>query len=168
MPAVVSDSTPLIYLARLERLSWLRVFYGQVMIPNAVWREVAINGGHLPEGVSVRKAADEGWMTVETPGLLAAEFGLDEGELGAGELEAILLAKERAAVLVIDERLGRLKARHMDIDITGTGGLVLRAKRQGLIKSVSLELRLLLSETTFYMSDDLFAAALAEAGESEP
>jgi uncharacterized protein len=86
---VVSDSSPLITLARAKQLNLLREFYGQVTIPREVHNEVIIAGAGLPGAEEVRAAS---WIQVQvTPvphtGVKAACTGL-----GAGERSAIFLA----------------------------------------------------------------------------
>ena len=54
MPAVVSDTSPLIYLTRIGRLDWLRVIYGDVVIPGEVWRELSEAGRGFPEFAAVQ------------------------------------------------------------------------------------------------------------------
>ena len=56
MLAVVSDSSPLVYLTRLNRFYLLRQLFNGVFIPDAVWREVALEGAAKPEGANVRQA----------------------------------------------------------------------------------------------------------------
>ena len=85
MLAVVSDSSPLLYLTRLGRFDLLRQLYEGVFISNAVWREVAIEGAARPEGMNVRQAVTSGWLKVAS----APGTGLPSDpaylELGDGE-----------------------------------------------------------------------------------
>ena len=67
MPWVVSDSSTLIHLARIQRLALPKRFYGRIIVPPAVWREVVEQGGDRPGGVSVAQAREEGWIEIAAP-----------------------------------------------------------------------------------------------------
>jgi predicted nucleic acid-binding protein len=58
MLAVVSDSSPLVYLTRLDRFELLCQLYDRVFIPPAVWQEVAMEGAARPEGAKVKHTED--------------------------------------------------------------------------------------------------------------
>lgn len=165
MPAVVSDSSPLVYLTRLERSALLREIYGQVLIPSAVWREVAVVGAHLPEGRNVKGAVAEGWLVVKSPATPAASIGERVADLGDGEREAILLALERQALL-IDEADGRRTAESLGLRCTGTVGVLVEAKLRRLIPALQPELDRLRSATTFRLADAVCRNALAAVGEA--
>ena len=94
MLAVVSDSSPLIYLTRLELLPLLGRLHDKVIIPQAVWQEVVVGGQGLPESANLRRAVSDGWIEVQAPQASASSLGADSIKLGRGEVEAILLAKE--------------------------------------------------------------------------
>ena len=82
-----------------------------------------------------------------------------------GEKEAIQLAIERSALLAIDESHGRTVARRLGVKMTGTLGLLIRARREGLVPILREELDRLRSQTTFRMSAQLYRDALRAAGE---
>lgn len=58
MPAVVSDSSPLIYLTRLGRFSWLEELFGIVTIPQAVWDEIVRDGRSFENSTTFRLAEE--------------------------------------------------------------------------------------------------------------
>ncbi|MSR65960.1 MAG: DUF3368 domain-containing protein [Pedosphaera sp.] len=167
MLAVVSDSSPLVYLTRLGRFDLLRQLYEGVFIPMAVWREVGIEGAARPEGANVKLAVAAGWLKVDS----AISTALSEDpaflELGDGEREAIVLAQTKNALLIIDETEGRAVALRLGVRHTGTIGIRVEAKLRGLITHVRPELRRLRDESNFRFTDELFAAALVKAGETE-
>ncbi len=84
--------------------------------------------------------------------------------LGAGESEAITLALELALPIVLDEKKARTIAEAMGLKILGTVGLLVLAKKQNLLQSVSSLLHDL-EATGFYMSTSLKEQALQGAGE---
>jgi predicted nucleic acid-binding protein len=165
MLLVICDATPLIYLAKIGRFQLLHALHEQVLVPTAVWQEVAIQGAFLPEGQSVRQAADEGWLRVEKPTGKLALNPEEMDDLDAGEEEAIQLALEKSALLVIDEARGRIVAQRLGLKITGTVGLLLRAHREGCLPELRKELDKLRTETTFRMSQRLYEDVLRAAGE---
>jgi predicted nucleic acid-binding protein len=167
MLLVICDATPLIYLARIERFDLLRALHEAVLIPPAVWAEVAVQGGHLAEGKLVRKGAAEGWLRMEQPRLTLTLTAAEAKDLDPGETEAIRLALEHKALLAIDEARGRAVALRLGLRITGTVGLLMRARRQGLIPNLRTDLDRLRSETTFRLSESVYRQALLAVGETD-
>jgi len=136
MLAVVCDSSPLVYLSKLDQFHLLRHIYDAVLVPPAVWQEVAVSGEGMPESANLKAAVGEGWMQVETPADLARHAAGFPAELGRGEIEAIVLAREKEAVLVTDDALGRSVAESFGLEVTGTLGVLIRAKRHNQLPSV--------------------------------
>jgi predicted nucleic acid-binding protein len=66
MPSVISNSSPLISLSAIQRLDLLRDFFGTVVVPPAVWREVVEEGQGRAGAAEVETASSEGWVRVET------------------------------------------------------------------------------------------------------
>lgn len=86
--------------------------------------------------------------------------------LDQGEAEAIELAKElRADLLLIDERKGRRLAAEEGVPVIGLLGVVLLAKRRGLIPSARALMEALRTEAGAYLSDELLDMALRSVGE---
>jgi uncharacterized protein len=129
---IVSDAGPLIIFARIGRLSVLREVTGSLIISAAVHAEIMTNNGAMP---GAREVAQAEWIqraTVANPSLLETF----PGGLHAGEREAIALAKERGAQLLMDEIRGRRFASQLGIDVIGTLRILAEAKRLGHIESV--------------------------------
>jgi predicted nucleic acid-binding protein len=120
---VVSNSTPLIALSQVNRLDIIKELFGSIIIPDAVFIEVAADkkGRAGKDEVSIAK-----WIrTMKVSNPLAADFL--SVNLDPGEAEAITLSKEiKANLLLIDDKDGRKAAKSVDIPITGTVGLLLR------------------------------------------
>lgn len=165
MLAVVCDASPLIYLSRLEQFRLLQRLYDTVLIPPAVWQEVGVAGAGFPEATELKAAVEEGWIRVEGP--VGPKSALDPfvSGLGQGEVEAILLARERKAVLITDDALGRSAAERLGMDVTGTIGVLLRAKKHGKIASLRPLLDRLKTQTNFRISTKVLGEALKAAGE---
>ncbi len=163
MPAVVSDTSPLIYLARLGHFQWLKDFHGEILIPPAVWSEITDAGAKWPEAAKTTQAAASGWLRVQAPTTILPAASVDD--LDRGEMEAISLASELGLLLIIDEQAGRRIAASIGLKITGVLGLLFEAKVRGLIPSLRHELDRLRDETTFFLSEAVRTAVLRQAGE---
>ncbi len=102
MDRAVSNATPLIYLAKANRLSLLQTTVKQVFIPEAVYREVVLEGKRLGEkdAYRVQRAIDQGWIVVQGVKIIYPV----EITIHPGEVEVISLAKEKEieAVLMDD------------------------------------------------------------------
>lgn len=160
-PVAVSNATPLIALAWLERLDLLPAIFGVVHIPEEVQQEVAFDPA--APGALALQSAD--WLPV-TPvsNPLAVELLLDQ--LNLGESAAIVLAHELGAgVLLMDERRGRRRALQSGLHVTGTLGILIEARERGLIGQLRPELDRLL-QLPFRISASLYAEVLARADES--
>jgi predicted nucleic acid-binding protein len=167
MLAVVSDSSPLIYLARLSSMPLLRRLHEQVIVPQAVWEEIAVGGAGLPESESLKQAVSEGWILVRTSELNRDILGSAAHRLGRGEVEAILLAKQLQALLLTDDADGRALAESIGLQVSGTIGVLIRAKRQGHLQQLKPLLDRLRRETNFRLSEELYATALQAAEEDQ-
>ncbi len=158
---MVSNSTPLIHLAKIGRLKLLREFFGEVLIPEAVYRECVLEGKGSKDAELIEHAD---WIRVKK----IREETLKKSlmlELDEGESEAVVLAIEMKANLVLmDDYDGREVARALGLRVTGTIGVLLRAKFEGKIESIKDELEKL-KKTGFWLSDGLYDRILREAGE---
>lgn len=158
---VVSNTSPLLYLHQIGRLELLRSLYGQVTVPAAVADELG-RGGEL--GIDVPALDRFDWLRVEVPPerlLLPAVV-----DLGPGEAEVIAFGLAHpAALLILDDRLARRVATALDLRLTGTIGVLVRAKKSGLLPSVRPSLEALRA-TTMRLGDELVRWAVAEAGET--
>jgi len=161
---VVANAGPLIALAAVGKLDLLQTLFGQIVIPQAVYDEVVVQGQGEPGSQEVKEA---NWIgTAHAQDRLAVE--LLRETLDAGESEAIVLAQElEARYLLLDDGLARRKARLIGLQMTGTLGLLLLAKEARLIAEVALvidELR----QTDFRISDRVCEQVLRKAGEPQP
>jgi|SRR3954463_47111 predicted nucleic acid-binding protein len=132
MPEVISNTSPLQYLYQLDLLDLLPALYGEVLAPIGVVKEIAA-GRTL--GVALPDIGALPWLRVcevATPALLSLI-----PDLGLGEREVLALALERPGALVIlDDSLARRLAERLELALTGTLGLLLKAKQTGRIERV--------------------------------
>lgn len=153
---VVADTSPINYLVLLEQTAVLPALYTRVFLPPAVVTE--LQDLEAPAEVRAWVAALPAWCEVRHPTPLGEIETL--AHLGAGEREAILLAQEvRADVLLIDEEDGRQAARSRALTVTGTLGVLERAAERGLLDLPSTLTRLL--TTSFRVRDELIQGMLA-------
>lgn len=109
---VVSNTSPLINLARIGHLNLLPRIFGRLLIPEAVWQEAVIDGEGQPGAKEIRQAD---WIERATVSNRQLVRSLRQ-ELDPGEAEAIALAVEiNADWLLMDERLARQTARHFGL-----------------------------------------------------
>ncbi len=155
--SAVADSSPLILFARIGQLGMLQALFDELLIPPAVYREVVERGRGRPGASEVAGAQ---WIRVQRPA--GGATGLTK--LGAGEAEAIALAEERRLALLVDDRGGRAVAAARRIEVIGSAGVLLTAKRRGLIVVMQPLLDELLA-IGLHLDDGLYAGVLALAGE---
>ncbi|HAK97320.1 MAG TPA: DUF3368 domain-containing protein [Planctomycetes bacterium] len=159
---VVSDASPMLNLAAIHRLDLLRALYERVAIPETVHAEIAGSADDLP-GALEFKAAD--WIEVRRPGDTALVTTL-RAELHAGEAEAIALAHElRADLILLDERKGRAAAARLNLRVVGLLGVLVEAKHKGLVPALKPLLHELTTRAGFWIGKELFQAVLIAAGE---
>ena len=159
---VVSNTSPLINLAWIGRLELLHELYGVIHIPEAVWHEIVVQGAGQPGAKEVSHASWIKTCPVDNKLLVLALHQ----ELDAGEAEAIALAMEqKAELLLMDERLGRETARYFGLNYTGVIGVLIEAKQKGLIGSIKEYLDSLRTMAGFHISQPLYLRVLQDQGE---
>lgn len=161
MSAVVSDTSPIHALNHLALLGLIPRIEGRTLVPVAVATELASPQSGLGPIEIGRRAGFEIVAVRDT----AAVAGLLEG-LDPGESEEIILAREvSAAVLLMDERDGRAEAIKRGLNVVGTLGVLLRARKDGLLPAIAPMIDRLRDDIQFFASDDLRASILRLSGE---
>jgi len=155
----VADAGPLIALARLDRLALLASLFDRVLVPEAVFAE-CVARPDLVDATRIRQGCESGMLTlcVATP--------LATTDLGRGERSAIGKAIEVKAALLADDLAARRRAEALGLITIGTLGVLVRAKRKGLLPQVRPEVDRLRAGG-YWLGDDLLRAALRAAGESD-
>jgi hypothetical protein len=165
MPLVISNTSTLIHLAAIGRLDLLREFYGKITIPPAVWREVVEEGKGRAGAVEVEKARQWEWIEVVSP-KDEPLLRLLRHDLDQGEAEVIALAIGHGADLVLlDESEARRITDLYGLVKTGVVGMLIRAKREGKVRSLQAELDKLRFQGRFWIDDELYHQALRVVGE---
>jgi predicted nucleic acid-binding protein len=160
---VVSNTGPLIALAKIDRLALLQQLFGEVFIPPVVHRELLGKAGaeanRLDQALATFVHVHAAPIAGREPEVAAAIQTLD-----AGERDAVVLSYQLGLSLIIDDRLGRQAARRLGLAVAGSAGVLIQAQRRGLIASVRQELEMMRSHG-YWLSDDLIEAAAKFAGE---
>lgn len=157
---VVVDTTPIIALALIGKLGLLQHLYGEVVVPAAVYDEVLAGGA---SGAGRAEFQEAVWLRVIS--LQDARRADLLADLGRGEAEVIALAQEiDADLVVIDERLARRHARRLGLTLTGTLGVLLKAKERGLIPRIT-PLVEQFRQGGIHLSDAVITETLRLAGE---
>lgn len=161
MPEVViSNTSPIFYLHRLRRLDLLQKLYQEIIVPKAVVAE--LEAGRR-QGEDVPAIDSYEWIkirAIRSPQILglSTDFGL-------GETEVLALALEESdRLVIIDEKLARRIARLRGLRVTGTAGVLLKAKQEGHILAVKPFLDRL-QEIHFHLSDNVRTLILSIAEE---
>jgi predicted nucleic acid-binding protein len=139
MPScVVADSSCLIGLARIDRLSILKDLFAEITIPGAVYREVVEQGQGRPGAEAVKAAA---WIRRQEVQDQLAVRTLRVNQLGQGECEAMILALEQDAdFLILDDARARKAALALALPVIGTVAVLHRAAEKGLIQDLDVVL----------------------------
>lgn len=160
MRIAIVDASPLLFLARLNRLELLKICADKVYIPNAVLEEIDKKQDEATG--SIRDILST-WLiecTIVNQDFRNLLFGL-----GAGEIDVMVQAYEQKAHwVVLDDQDARRTARRLGFKPIGTIGLLLVGKKQGIVNSVKNDIEQLV-EYGFWISDNLRKEALREAGE---
>jgi predicted nucleic acid-binding protein len=158
---LICDTSPIQYLHQLELLHVLPKLAKQIFVPSAVVEEIKI--GHSL-GVNLPKLEEVDWINVRRP---RSDLALPlVTNLGPGETEVLMLALEMPGVVVVlDDASARELAETLDLRLTGTLGLLLDAKKAGLVPTLRPLLDRLES-LRFRLAPHTFSAVLRLCGES--
>jgi predicted nucleic acid-binding protein len=158
---VISDTTPIISLLKINKLSLLQVLFKNVIIPQAVYNELVSNPKYTNEAVVIFNTSYISIKKVENRQQvdeLRNNSGLD-----IGESEAITYSKMvNADLLLMDEQKGRSVAKQLGLSITGTIGILIQAFNENLIsKEEILNSIKVLKESGRYISESLYNRLIA-------
>jgi len=157
---VVANTTPLIALAVIGRLDLLPRLYSEITISEAVAEELAAGG---PERIVVPHPSTLSWITIVPKDPREARrllYGLDDGEA----YTLLLALRLKARLVIIDEKVGRSTAEYLGLRVTGTLGVLARAKREGMVPNFTEEADRLMRAGLYY-HPSLVARLARELGE---
>lgn len=163
MSKAVANASPLIALAKIDRFLLLRHLFGEIVVPDAVWTEIAVRGVGKPAADLVLSAYQQGWLQRRKVNDMLAVAVL-RATLGPGEAEAIVLAQEiEASWVLLDDDLARAQAVRIGLQVKGTAGILLTAYQAGLLEDLKGALDDLRAEG-FWLGERVYRAILDEAG----
>ncbi len=142
------------------QLGLFPALYGQITIPPAVEAELKVGA---QKGIPVSVLTELPWVQIKQ--VVANDLIPLVTDLGRGEAEVIGLGLEHpGSRLILDDALGRWIAKLQHLQITGTLGIVVKAKQQGVLTAVKPVIYAL-RQAGLWLNDELIKYALAEAGE---
>jgi uncharacterized protein len=161
---VVADSGPLIVFARAGLLAIVSETAGKILVPEGVFSECVREPGK-PGAKAIAEALREKLFSVGEDVAVDAMPKLQKAaNLDNGEIAAIALAANRNCPVLMDERLGRNVATLNGLTVIGSIGILLAAKRRGLIAAVAPILSQW-SSWGYFLSPGLIETALSAAEE---
>jgi predicted nucleic acid-binding protein len=164
---VLTDTSPVIYLARIERLSWLKEIFGYVAMTSTVRREL-LTARDMPGKVAIEAAVrDRTLREIEDEWTAPAFSSLDEGEESTIRVAVNLSRQEHHCHVLVDDKQARQVLQSLKsekLDFAGTAAVVARAKRLGLTDSAAKELEKL-RDVGFRLSGEIARSILDSVGE---
>lgn len=161
----ISNTTPLINFSEIGRLDLLQRLLGEIVIPPAVSSELVSKAPLFPKAA---QASSEGLFAVVAPRDLLLVKSLSTN-LHPGEAECLALAMERpGSLLILDDMAARETAANIGCRFAGTVGLLIQARKAGLVPSLLPLLLDLRTQARFWISDRLIEQAVRSVGESFP
>lgn len=159
---IVSNTSPIFYLSTIGQLDLLRQLYNKITIPTTVFNEITDTGN---TDASAKLVPKLGWIKVQSA--IDRDFVKRlSTDLDLGEAEAIALAVElKCDRLLMDERLGRMAALELGLQVTGVLGILVAAKRNKMILEVKPLLDALVEEVGFWLDPKLYAEVLRSVDE---
>jgi len=147
---IISDTSCLILLSKINELGLLKEVYGQIVTTTEIATEF---GETLPIWVEILSVKDK------------LRQQILEMQIDKGESSAIALALEmNYSLIILDDLKARKVAGQLGLKFTGTLGVIIKAKLSGKIHSIK-PLLFKIKQTNFRISSELENEALKEAGE---
>ena len=164
---IVSNTSPLIWLAKIGKITLLKKLFGEVIIPEEVYKEAVERG--LQEGFSdalaIKECIEQDWIKIskldEREIKLSQKMTEHAFEIHLGEAQAIILAREKNAMLLMDESSGRAFAETLGLKVRGALYVVMKALREDLLdRTEAKEMVLALVSKGFRIEPKLLARIL--------
>ncbi len=161
MLKAISNTSPLLYLYRIDAIDWLPKLFDEVWAPEAVCNELRTGRS---KGYDVPNPDNYSWLHVVDPKAMPSEWlALD---LGVGEIAAMALALENSSrIVLLDDMLARRTAQVAGLQVWGTLKVLLEAKSHGLVNQIEPYVTKL-GESGMWVSAEVKQRILRLAGES--
>ncbi len=158
---VISNATPLINFAAINRLDILQVVFDKIIIPHAVYQETTLSS--FPHSQLIIQATQSDWLDVCQ---VTLQMNNLSARLDIGEKEVIALAIERNVhKVLLDEKEARRVAQEFGLQIIGTIGILLLAKKKHVIPQIAPLLDTMIDVAQYWVSKSLYQQVLKQAGE---
>ena len=162
----IFDATPLIYLAKAERLTLLKNLEEPRLIPELVYNEVVETGvdeGYPDARRIERLVEDDVFQVVAVEETGIYNRLLENDRLSEADVSVLSCANRRNAVAVMDETYGRDVATTEAIDTRGTAFLVLLLVKQGVIDSETARKTIdAMLDAGWYCAPDVYAKIIGK------
>jgi len=162
MSGIVSNATPLIYLAKVGKIDLLRKVFGEVFIPDEVNIEVVDRGKRLGErdAYVIERAISEGWLKVLSAEIVEVPIKLELGEAAVLSLAKKLGLRE----VLMDEVSARVAARLLDLKPRGTVFVLLKAlEKKEIDLNEFLEVLNQMIRHGFRLTEEVYVESVREA-----
>lgn len=162
MTGIVSNATPLIYLAKAGRIDLLRMIFEEVYIPEEVKVEVVDRGKQLgmEDAYIIERGIDDGWLKVLKAEPIEVPIKLQPGEVAVLSLAKKLGLRE----VLIDEASARATARLLDLTPRGTVYVLLKAlEAREIDLNVLLEALSQMIRQGFRLKEEVYIETVREA-----
>lgn len=147
---IISDTSCLIVLSRIQQLELLQKLYGTVFITEDVANEF---GEELPAWIIIKEIQNK------------ANLRILRNLVDLGEASAIALALEHEdSLLIVDDLKGRKEALRLGLKITGLMGILLKCKQENIISEIK-PIIVAVKQASFRISEKIEAFVLQQAGE---
>jgi len=165
---IVSDSTPLIYLAKLGHLQLLQGLFGEVRVSAEVMKEI-VRGKQqgFGDATTIENAASDGWLRVmglnATQRRRLSKFRQTFPDISEADASALILAKDLKAPLCVDDNRAVKAAEMLKLKHIGTLGIILLSVKSKLMRRDQAEVLIIsLPEHGFYIGPDLLSEFLKQ------
>lgn len=163
----IINASPLIYLGKIGAITLLPKLFSTCYTTTIVKKEV-LGDKNVPEFLILKECFSD-WLTVKNPSSKQLIKRLEDLQIHSGEASIIALGKEmrdktEEIIIIIDDLTAREIVRTLNLKITGTLGIVLKALHQRLItkKDCKYFIQFLIENTTFRISTTMFSKILKE------
>lgn len=174
MPAI-SDTSPLIWLAKVGKITLLKELFEEVIIPQEVYMETVEKGlqGGFTDAQTIKECINEDWIKLsklnskdQNTLQKISEYAF---EIHSGEAQAIVLAHEMKLLLLMDESAGRAFAEAWGLKVKGTIYVIISALRKSLISEADAKETILKMVTKgFRLEPTLLARLIIEIEKCNP
>ena len=161
MRKVIVNSTPIILLSNINQLELLKQIYGEITIPQAVYDEVT----EKPDSACQNLKNHFDWIKIETI-KNPLQKKMYQAKLHDGEVEVMILAQEepKAELVILDDNTAKKTARFLELTVTGTLGILVKAKQLKLIEKIKPLMDALIGNG-FFVAQNVYNMVLEQAGE---